>query len=157
MKFSPWHSGCAFVIIGEVAAVLTATARAASTEQRGATDRTEIVKVAEAWIARYNAGDATGVARLYDENAYYASAHVLAHGRAEIERYWARGIAAGGHIDFIRPIEVYVEGNIGYLLGKYQATNAGTTVDGRIVIVARRREGRWLIAVHETVVRDQPD
>jgi hypothetical protein len=43
------------------------------------------------------------------------------------------------------------------LLGKYQATNAGTTVDGRIVIVARRREGRWLIAVHETVVRDQPD
>lgn len=129
----------------------------APSERRGVSDEADIARIAEAWIARYNAGDAPGVAGLYDENWYYASAHVLAHGRAAIERYWTRGIAAGGHVDFIRPIEVHVEGNLGYLLGKYQATNAGVTVDGRIVIVARRRDGRWLIAVHETVVRDQPE
>jgi ketosteroid isomerase-like protein len=29
-------------------------------------------------------------------------------------------------------------------------------VDGRILIVLRKVEGRWLIAAHETVVRDQP-
>lgn len=117
----------------------------------------EIVKIAEAWISRYNAGDAAGVAALYTDDGYYASAHILARGRNEIERYWSRGIAAGGHVDFIRPVEVYIEGNLGYLLGKYQATNAGVTVDGRIVIVAKRKEGRWQIAVHETVVRDQPE
>lgn len=123
----------------------------------GRDDPAEVTKVSEAWVARYNAGGAVGVAELYDETGYYASAHVLAHGRSEIQRYWARGIAAGGHIDFIRPIEVYVEGNLGYLLGKYQATNAGVTVDGRILIVTKRHAGTWKIAVHETVVRDQPE
>jgi hypothetical protein len=35
--------------------------------------------------------------------------------------------------------------------------NSGTTVDGRILIVGRRLDGRWYIAAHETVVRDQPE
>jgi ketosteroid isomerase-like protein len=113
--------------------------------------------VAEAWVARYNAGDAAGVADLYTEDGFYASAHILAHGRTQIQGYWTRGIAAGGHLDFVRPVEIYAEGNLGYFLGKYQATNAGVTVDGRIVIVAKRKDGRWKIAVHETVVRDQPE
>ena len=74
-----------------------------------------------------------------------------------IERYWARGIVAGGHVDFIKPVKNYVEGGLGYLLGKYQATNAGVTVDGRILIVGQRKKGNWYVAVHETVVRDQPE
>ena len=142
----------AAAIVALMAVVIAVTAA-----ESGPQAKAEIVKVAETWIARYNAGDAAGVAALYTDDGYYASAHVLAHGRPEIERYWSRGIAAGGHVDFIRPIEVYVEGSLGYLLGKYQATNAGVTVDGRIVIVAKRKEGRWQIAVHETVGRDQPE
>ena len=117
----------------------------------------EFRQLAESWVARYNAGDATGVAKLYAEDGYYASAHILAHGRTEIERYWAQGIAAGGHVDFIKPVKIYVEGGLGYLLGKYQATNAGVTVDGRILIVGHRKKGNWYIAAHETVVRDQPE
>jgi hypothetical protein len=77
------------------------------------------------------------VAALYTDDSYYASAHVLAHGRLEIERYWSRGIAARGHVDFIRPIKVYVEGNLGYLLGKYQATNAGMTEVFRMIRISR--------------------
>ena len=50
-----------------------------------------------------------------------------------------------------------MEGNLGYFLGKYEATNAGVTVDGRIVIVGKRQAGEWKITVHETVVRDQPE
>jgi ketosteroid isomerase-like protein len=119
--------------------------------------KSPLAAVAETWIARYNGGDAAGVAALYTTDGYYASAHVLAHGREEIARYWERGIAAGGHVDFIQPVEIVVSGDIGYLLGRYQATNAGITVDGRILIVARRLQGRWLIAAHETVVRDQPE
>ena len=113
--------------------------------------------VADAWVTRYNAGDATGVADLYTEDGFYASAHILAHGRTQIQGYWTRGIADGGHLDFVRPIEIHAEDNLGYFLGKYQATNAGVTVDGRIVIVAKRKDGRWKIGVHETVVRDQPE
>jgi hypothetical protein len=33
---------------------------------------------------------------------------------------------------------------------------AGVTVDDRILIVLKKVEGRWLIAAHVTVVRDQP-
>jgi ketosteroid isomerase-like protein len=122
-----------------------------------AADQAAMSTVAQTWVERYNAGDAQGVAQLYAEDGYYASAHILAHGREQIEEYWARGIAAGGHLDFIQPIEVYVAGDLGYFLGKYQATNAGVTVDGRIVIVGKRQAGQWKIAVHETVVRDQPE
>ena len=125
--------------------------------ERLSDDQAAIRAVAEAWVARYNAGDSAGVADLYTEEGYYASAHVLAHGREQIQRYWARGIAAGGHLDFVKPIEIYAERDLGYFLGKYQATNAGMTVDGRIVIIAKRGQGQWRIAVHETVVRDQPE
>ena len=119
-------------------------------------DETALRDVADAWVSRYNAGDSPGVASLYLEDGYYASAHILAHGRKEIEGYWARGIAAGGHIDFIRPVEVHTEGGLGYFLGTYQATNAGVTVDGRVLIAGNRREWEWYIAAHSTVVRDQP-
>jgi uncharacterized protein (TIGR02246 family) len=122
-----------------------------------AEDQAAMRAVAQAWVERYNAGDAQGVAELYTEDGYYASAHILAHGRDRIRQYWERGIAAGGHLDFIQPIDVHVAGDLGYFLGRYQATNAGVTVDGRIVIVGKRQAGRWKIAVHETVVRDQPE
>lgn len=117
-------------------------------------DEQAIHEVARAWLTRYNSGDAAGVAELYAPDGYYVSAHVLAHGRPAIQKYWEQGIAAGGHLDFVHPVEIHAEGNLGYFLGKYQATNAGVTVDGRILIVAKRIDGVWKIAVHETVVRD---
>lgn len=120
-------------------------------------DQAAMRSVADQWVTRYNAGDAVGVADLYDEAGYYASAHILAHGRSAIQKYWERGIAAGGHLDFVRPVEIFTTGDLGYFLGKYQATNAGATVDGRIVIIGKRIGGVWKIAVHETVVRDQPE
>ena len=112
--------------------------------------------IAENWRNAYNAGDASKVAALYTEDAYYLSAHILAHGREAIKKYWQRGITAGGHIDFIRPLTTFSSGELAYSAGTYQATNAGTTVDGRILLVLRKIKGKWLIAAHETVVRDQP-
>jgi ketosteroid isomerase-like protein len=119
-------------------------------------DEAALRQVAEAWVTRYNAGRAAEVAALYTEDGYYLSAHILAHGRPAIEAYWQRGIAAGGHLDFVRPLTVQCSGDLGYFVGTYQATNAGVTVDGRILIVATKVSGRWLMAAHETVVRDQP-
>jgi len=116
----------------------------------------EIGGIAGEWKRAYNAGDASKVASLYTEDGYYLSAHILVYGRAAIQTYWQRGIAAGGHIDFIKPLVVFCSGDLGYTAGTYQATNAGVTVDGRILLVFRKINGKWLIAAHETVVRDQP-
>ena len=119
-------------------------------------DEQVIRSIADDWVRLYNAGYADSVAALYMDDGYYLSAHILAHGRDEIQGYWQRGIIAGGHVDFIRPLTVFHEGNLGYVAGVYQATNAGVKVDGRILIVARKIGKTWLIAAHETVVRDQP-
>lgn len=119
-------------------------------------DELAIRQISEDWIKAYNAGDAAKVAALYTQDGYYLSAHILAHGHDAIQAYWERGIKAGGHIDFIKPVEVFYSGNLGYCAGTYQATNAGVTVDGRILIVMKKVNGKWLMAAHETVVRDQP-
>jgi len=121
-----------------------------------ARDQEALERIAQDWKDAYNRGDASAVASLYTEDAYYLSAHILAHGRAAIQAYWQRGIIAGGHIDFIKPLVVFHSGDLGYTVGTYQATNAGVTVDGRILLVLKKVNGKWLIAAHETVVRDQP-
>jgi ketosteroid isomerase-like protein len=151
-----------FVLFGVLLmALAVATAQTAAPElevreRPVSADEADIRQISEDWIRFYNAGDAAKVAALYMEDGYYLSAHILAHGRPAIQAYWERGIRAGGHIDFIKPLTLYYTGDLAYCAGTYQATNAGVTVDGRILIVLRKVNGKWLIAAHETVVRDQP-
>ncbi len=138
------------------AAAQSASSKPEGRERQVSTDEAAIRQVSEDWIRFYNAGDASKVAALYTDDGYYLSAHILAHGSQAIEAYWERGIKAGGHIDFIKPLTLYYTGDLAYCAGTYQATNAGVTVDGRILIVLRKVDGKWLMAAHETVVRDQP-
>ncbi len=119
-------------------------------------DEAAIRQISEDWIRFYNAGDAAKVAALYTDDGYYLSAHILAYGTQAIRAYWERGIKAGGHIDFVKLLTLYYSGNLGYFAGTYQATNAGVTVDGRVLIVLKKVSGKWRMAAHETVVRDQP-
>jgi uncharacterized protein (TIGR02246 family) len=116
----------------------------------------ELGRVSESWKEAYNSGNADRVASLYREDGHYLSAHVAAHGREAIRAYFQRGIDAGGHVDAIRVLEARSGGGLAYALGTYEATNAGRKVDGRILLVLEKRDGRWLIAAHEVVVRDQP-
>jgi uncharacterized protein (TIGR02246 family) len=116
----------------------------------------DIRRIIDDWMRSYNAGDAAKVAALYMEDGYYLSAHILAHGRQAIRAYWERGIKAGGHIDFIKLLILHRSGDLAYCAGIYQATNSGVTVDGRVLIVLRKVNDKWLMAAHETVVRDQP-
>jgi uncharacterized protein (TIGR02246 family) len=112
--------------------------------------------VAEAWKAAYNAQDAAAVASLYAVEGYYVSAHVVAHGRKEIQAYFQRGIDAGGHIDRIDILASGHSGELAYTVGTYEATNAGQKYRGRNVLVLRKVGDKWLILAHETVVADQP-
>jgi uncharacterized protein (TIGR02246 family) len=125
------------------------------TDAAGATDQA-VLKVAEEWKAAYNAKDAAAVAALYTADAYYVSAHVVAHGRPEIQAYFRRGIDAGGHIDTIQILASSQSGELAYTVGTYEATNAGQKVRGRNIVVVRKVGGRWLMAAHESVVADQP-
>ncbi len=120
------------------------------------TDEAAIRQISEDWIRFYNAGEPAKVAALYTDDGYYLSAHILAQGTQAIQVYWERGIKAGGHIDFVKLLTLYYAGDLGYFAGTYQATNAAVTVDGRVLIVLKKVNGRWLMAAHETVVRDQP-
>jgi uncharacterized protein (TIGR02246 family) len=115
-----------------------------------------IREVAEAWQAAYNAKDAAAVASLYTPDAYYVSAHVVAHGRQEIQAYFQRGIDAGGHVDAIQVLSGGHSGDLAYTVGTYAATNAGQKVRGRNVVVLRKVGGKWLMVAHESVVADQP-
>jgi ketosteroid isomerase-like protein len=108
------------------------------------------------WKTAYNAKDAAKVAALYAPDGYYLSAHVAAHGRDEIRAYFQRGIDAGGHIEAIEILASGSSGNLAYSVGIYHASNAGQKVSGRLVVVAERIEGKWLIVAHESVVPDQP-
>ena len=143
-------------IVTPVTTAQTAAPKPAAREQPMSADEAAIRQVSEDWIRFYNAGDAAKVAALYTDDGYYLSAHILAHGRQAIQDYWERGIKTGGHLDFIKPLTIYLSGDLAYCAGTYQATNAGVTVDGRILIVLRKLDGKWLMAAHETVVRDQP-
>jgi hypothetical protein len=59
-------------------------------------------------------------------------------------------------VDEIRILSTRRACDLGYAVGTYQATNAGLTVRGRILVVLRKSAGRWLMEAHETVVADQP-
>ena len=113
-------------------------------------------RMSEDWKDAYNAGDAARVASLYAEDGDYLSAHIGAHAREAIRGYFWRGIDAGGHIDAIRVLGSRSDGRLAYAVGRYEATNSGQKVDGRVLVVLERRGGQWFIAAHEVVVRDQP-
>jgi uncharacterized protein (TIGR02246 family) len=117
---------------------------------------TELHRVAAAWKAAYNAKDAAGVASLYAPDAYYVSAHVVAHGRREIQAYFQRGIDASGHLDAVALMSSGRSADLAYWVGTYEATNAGRKVRGRNVVVARKLEGTLLIVAHQSVEADQP-
>ena len=142
-------------VVATLAALNSIGGAASAVEGAGQTDQA-LVRVAEQWRAAYNAGDAAAVASLYTADGYYVSAHVVAHGRAEIQAYFQRGIDAGGHIDAIRILSSGQSGDLGYTVGTYEATNAGHKVRGRNVVVLRRDGDKWRMVAHETVVADQP-
>ena len=110
--------------------------------------------VARQWMDAYNSGDASRVAALYTDDAWYLSAHIEAHGRPAVRSYFERGIRAGGHINHIRVLDEQYDARMAFVTATYEANNAGQLVSGRNVLVFRNVNGRWLIAAHTSVVAD---
>ena len=117
----------------------------------------EFFRLAEDWKNAYNSGDASRLGAMYSEDAEYVSPHVpglLIRGRDVVQANFRRGMASGGHIDSVTIISSRVSGEMAYLVCRYDATNSGQRVNGRNVLIAKRTDGRWLIVVHASVVRD---
>ena len=107
------------------------------------------------WINAYNSMDANNLIPLYSEDAKYVSSHVNGlelDGRKNVIANFQNGINGGGHIDNIEILSINFSCDIATLLCKYQATNSGVTVTGRNLLVLKKIDGKWLIAVHMTVV-----
>lgn len=115
----------------------------------------EFTQQTSEWIRAYNSKDSKNLLPLYTEDATYISSHVQGlqlDGRKNIVSYFQDGINNGGHIDKIEILSFNFSDSIATLLCKYQATNSGITAIGRNLLVMKKVNGKWLIAVHMTVV-----
>jgi ketosteroid isomerase-like protein len=109
----------------------------------------------EKWRIAYNSGNAQNLVPLYAFDADYISSHVAgleAIGRDKLIANFQNGMNMGGHIDSVEILKMNVSCDMATLLCKYQATNSGVTVIGRNLLVMKKINGNWLIALHMTVV-----
>lgn len=92
---------------------------------------------------------------LYTGDANYISSHVAgleARGREKLIDNFQKGMNMGGSIDLLEILKMDVSCELATLLCKYTAINNGVRVVGRNLIVLRRINNVWLIALHMTVV-----
>ena len=109
----------------------------------------------EKWREAYNSKNAQNLVPLYTEDAQYISSHVsglVASGRDKLIANFQNGMNMAGHIDSVEIIRMDISCDLATLLCKYQATNAGVTVTGRNLLVLKKTDGIWIIAIHMTVV-----
>lgn len=109
----------------------------------------------EEWKEAYNSRNAQNLVPLYTEDAKYISSHVSgleAIGRAKLIANFQNGMNMGGHIDTIEILSMNISCDLATLVCKYQANNSGQIVEGRNLLVLRNINGKWLIAIHMTVV-----
>lgn len=99
------------------------------------------------FVERSNAGDAEGVAALYEEDAVLAyPAGEQTVGRDAIQRLWASVLARGPHFEQEEPLPTLISGDL--------ALTSTPPTDGtgaRAQVVRRQADGSWLR------VLDQPE
>jgi uncharacterized protein (TIGR02246 family) len=120
-------------------------------------DDQAIAAIAETWKNGYNEGDASKVAALYTEDAYYLTQHYatgIVHPRSLIQAYVQHGVDAHYRLDSIETLSTVCSGDLGYAITRYHSTNGDQKAMGVNLVVMRKIEGKWLIAAHESAVPD---
>ncbi len=142
-------------ITATVLLLLVIAAKAQNETHSGSDMNAEFQEKLKQWKAAYNSGDAQNLVSLYAEDAIYASSHVAgleAIGRQKLIANFQNGISGGGHIDEIEILRMEISCDLVSLFCRYQATNSGVTVTGRNLIVMKKKNDKWLIILHMTVV-----
>ncbi|MEX5709729.1 nuclear transport factor 2 family protein [Parafrankia sp. FMc6] len=115
----------------------------ADRQERGYQDYEKAIRpedITRLFVERSNAGDATGVAALYEENA------VLAYppggrtvGREAIRELWATVLASGPRFEPEQPLPTLVSGDIALT-----STPPRDGTGARAQVVRRQPDGSWL-------------
>ncbi len=120
-----------------------------------AADAAALQGMIDRWKDGYNGGRASDAAALYREDAVYLTQHFaggVVSGRANIQAYVQRGVDARYHIDSITILKMECAGALGYLIDRYESTNAGQKAMGVNLVVSRKEQGQWRIVAHEAAV-----
>ncbi len=117
---------------------------------------------APAWAAKFNAGDAEGLAAMYwEDSVLQPPGSPALTGRAAMAEYFAVGTAetkaAGLTMNIPEAGAVHVSGDLAFEAGSYSVTDAsGATVDtGKYIGVFQERDGQWLY-IRDTWNSDAP-
>jgi uncharacterized protein (TIGR02246 family) len=140
-----------FAVSGGVVAALALSAVSAQTGRYTAADD----KLLADYTARWHAGDAAGLAALYDAEAITVAADGVTSGRAAIQKRFATNFAGpwkGGTIALtagssrtVSPDTRIVEGTY-VVTGLKDASGTARPIHGRFVNTLVNRGGTWLVA-----------
>lgn len=120
-------------------------------------DEKAIEQIVKQWKEDYNNGEASKVASLYIDYAYYLTQHFITgiiRGRSEIQAYVQRGVDAHYHIDSIKILLLKVIGNFAYAITRYNSNNGGVKDFGVNLVVLNKIDDKWFIVAHEAAVPD---
>jgi uncharacterized protein (TIGR02246 family) len=106
------------------------------------------LEVAEAWVERYAANDAAGVAALYTEDAQLLPPDMeIVSGRAAIQEFVAKTNPPGGPAFEIVTVETLVFGNYAHRQGscKVNGPDGSALEAGKFIELWKKVDGQWLI------------
>jgi ketosteroid isomerase-like protein len=115
----------------------------------------EFDQIAATWLAAYNGPDGNALSPLYSVDAQYISAHVpglVANGRDNVIANFQKGMSSGGHLESLEVLAINHSCDVATVLCQYNANNGGQRVSGRTLLILKKIGGKWLIALHMTVV-----
>ena len=111
----------------------------------------EIVAVEQAFMAAFEFGDASGIAKLYSEQAQLLpSNRDFVSGRSEIKLFWQGLMQLGIATVKLEMMEVNASDDKAFEVGRYTFhTGEGAMIDyGKYVVVWQQQDGQWFLHRH---------
>ena len=100
------------------------------------------------WLDKYNAGDAAGVAAVYDDAArLLPPMQDEVEGKAKVQEFWQGVMTAGVKSAALEVVEVHAAGNFATEVGRYVMKGAdGQQLDhGKYIVLWKKQKKSWVI------------
>ena len=110
--------------------------------------KSEIEARAKEWLTKYNAGDAAGVAAMYDDaGRLLPPMQDEVEGKAKVQEFWQGVMAAGVKSASFEVLEVHASGNLATEVGRYVMKGAdGQQLDhGKYIVLWQKQKKSWVI------------
>lgn len=138
----------AHTLAGDVTFREPKTTESAKTEPEADDFEASLKTILEAYSAGYGSKNANQIANLYNEDALYVGATGRVEGRKAIRDSLAQQfLNASGMELSIHSVKSDHSAEMGYDYGTYKAGSASDAEVGKYVLVFRKVNGTWLIAV----------